>query len=116
MHLFFETSMSIIKTGSSVLLELIDLGNYYDFSQTTLHRWLTSLVRSVAVTQTVLLSFMIYVFLLTLVFGFLVAFLLLRNSNHVVFSVSIDFPSNSKKDALFHLMTILVHIEMVKII
>ena len=115
MHLFFETSTSIIKTGSSVLLELIDLVNYYDFSQTTLHRWLTSLVRSVAVTQTVLLSW-IYVFLLTLVFGFLVAFLLLRNSNYVVFSVSIDFPSNSKKDVLFHLMTILVHIEMVKII
>ena len=29
-------------------------------------------------------------------------FPLLRNSDHVVFSVSIDFPSNPKRDALFH--------------
>ena len=30
----------------------------------------------------------------------------LGNSNHVVISVSIDFPSNSKKDALFHRTTV----------
>ena len=30
------------------------------------------------------------------------AFPPLRNSNHVVVSVSIDFPSDSKRDALFH--------------
>ena len=30
------------------------------------------------------------------------AFLLLRNSDHVVVSVSIDFPSSSQQDALFH--------------
>ena len=29
-------------------------------------------------------------------------FLLLENSGHVVVSVSIDFPSNSQRDALFH--------------
>ena len=29
-------------------------------------------------------------------------FPLLENSDHVVFSVSIDFPSNSKRDAPFH--------------
>ena len=30
------------------------------------------------------------------------AFPPLGNSDHVVFSVSIDFPTNSKQDALFH--------------
>ena len=30
------------------------------------------------------------------------AFLPLENSDHVVVSVSIDIPSNSKRDALFH--------------
>ena len=30
------------------------------------------------------------------------AFPPLENSDHVVVSVSIDFPSNSKRDALFH--------------
>ena len=30
------------------------------------------------------------------------AFPLLRNSDHVVVSVSTDFPSSSKRDALFH--------------
>ena len=30
------------------------------------------------------------------------AFPPLRNSDHVVVSVSIDFPSNSQRDALFH--------------
>ena len=30
------------------------------------------------------------------------AFLLLGNSNHVVFLVSIDLPTNIKQDALFH--------------
>ena len=32
----------------------------------------------------------------------LIVFPPLRNSNHVVISVSIDFPINSKQDALFH--------------
>ena len=30
------------------------------------------------------------------------AFPLLGNSDHVIVSVSIDFPSNSQQDALFH--------------
>ena len=31
-------------------------------------------------------------------------FILLENSDHVAVSVSIDFPPNSKQDALFHLI------------
>ena len=52
------------------------------------------------VTVTVLLFWM-YFFLLTLVF-FLQWFPLLGNSDHVVVSVFVDFPSNSKWDTPFH--------------
>ena len=47
------------------------------------------------------------------------AFPILGNSDHVVVSVSIDFPSSSRWDALFHrayFMTILVLIGMVFVI
>ena len=53
-------------------------------------RWLTILLESLIVALTFLL-FLIY-FLLTPV----------ANCDHVVVSVSIDFLSNSKRDALFH--------------
>ena len=65
-------------------------------TQTTLLRWLTFLLGSQAVILTVLL-FSIYLFLLTLIFV-----LQLGNSDHVVVSVSIDFPSNSQRDVPFH--------------
>ena len=43
-----------------------------------------------------------------------VAFPPLGNYDHVVVSVSIDFPSNSQEDALFHcIMTFLLLIGMV---
>ena len=57
----------------------------------TLLRWLTFLLGSQTVTFTFLL-FSIYAFFL----------MPLGNFDHVVFSVSIDFPSNSQWDALFH--------------
>ena len=46
------------------------------------------------------------------------SFSLLRNSGHVVLSVSIDFPSNSNRDATFtaELMTIIVLIGRVSMI
>ena len=97
-------------------MELIDLVNIVIIfvSQMTLLRWLTSLLGSLTVALTVLF-FWIYFYLLTLVF----AFLPLRNSDHVVVSVSIDFPSNSKQDVLFHIAydcSILVLIRMVFLI
>ena len=67
----------------------------------TLPIWLTFLLRSLIVILTVLL-FWIYSFLLTLVIFSTMAFRSLGNSDHVVFSVSIDFPLNSKRDAPFH--------------
>ena len=61
--------MSIIRTDSHILLELIVLLNSVItfLSQMTLLRWLTFLLRPLTVTLTVLL-FWIYLFLLMLVF------------------------------------------------
>ena len=67
-------------------------------SQTTLIRWLTFLLGSQAVILTVL-YFWISFFLLMLVFD--LQWLSLP-SDHVVASVSIDFPPNLQRDASFH--------------
>ena len=97
--LSLETLKSIIRTGLPILVELIDLVNSVIFflSQMTLLRWLTFLQGSQTVILIVKL-FLIYLFLLTLVF---VLQWLSVHWDHVV-SVSIDFPTNSQQDALFH--------------
>ena len=64
-------------------------------------RRLTFLLRSVTVILTVLL-FWIYLFLLDASICSTMAFHALGNSDHVVVSVSFDFSSTSKGDALFH--------------
>ena len=105
--LSLEILTSVIRTGLPILVELIDLVNsvIIFLSQMTLLRWLTFLLGSQTIILIVLL-FWIYFFLLTLVFDASIcstmAFLPLGNSDHVVASVSIDFPSNSQRDALFH--------------
>ena len=105
--LSLEILTSVIRTGLPILVELIDLVNsvIIFLSQMTLLRWLTFLLGSQTIILIVLL-FWIYLFLLTLVFDASIcstmAFLPLGNSDHVVASVSIDFPSNSQRDALFH--------------
>ena len=99
-----ETLTSIIRTGSPILVGLIDLVNSFVIflSQLTIGRWLTFILGSLTVTLTVLL-FWIYLFLLMLVF-----FLQLLTLHweiwlsHVVVSVSIDFLSNSQRDTPFH--------------
>ena len=65
----FGDLISITRTGSAILVELIDLGNsvIIFLSQMNLLRWLTFLLGSLTVILTVLL-FWIYSFLLTLVF------------------------------------------------
>ena len=95
--------MSIITTGVPILVELIDLVNsvIISLSQMTLLRWLPFLLGY----QTVILTFRlfwIYLFLLTLVFVLKMAFPPLENPGHVAVSVSIDLPSYSQWDALFH--------------
>ena len=66
-------------------------------SQMTLLRLLTFILGSLTLTLTVQL-FWIYFYLPMLV----MAFPPLGNSHHVVVSVSIDSPSHSKRDSLFH--------------
>ena len=73
----------------------------------TLLRWYTFLVFTLNMTLIVLLLW-IYVFLLMPVFVLPWISLYNRNSGHVVASVSIDLQLNSKGDAPFHCMTILV--------
>ena len=86
MCLSLETLTSIIRTGSPILMTLL--------------RWLTFLLRFQTVIL-ILLLFWIYFFLDTSICSTM-AFPLLGNSDHLVVSVSIDFPSNSQKDSLFH--------------
>ena len=102
MCLSLETLTSIIGTGSPILVELIDLVNsaITFLSKMTLLKWLTFLNGYLTVIFTALL-FWIYLFLMTLVFD-LEWLSLLGNSDHVVVSISTDFPINSKQDALFH--------------
>ena len=64
----------------------------------TLLRWLTFLLRSQTVILTVLLF---WVYSDTSICSTM-TFPPLRNSDHVVASVSIDFPSNLRRDAPFH--------------
>ena len=85
MLLSLETLTSIIRADLPILLEQIDLVNsvIIFLFKTTLLRWLTFLLGSQTVILTVLL-------------------ILLICPDHVVVSVSIDFPSYSQQDASFH--------------
>ena len=96
-----ETLTSIMRTGLPVLVELIDLMNSIRIflSQTALRRWLTFLLAFLTVVLTVLL-FWIYVFFSSdASIRSTMAFPPLGNSDHGVFSVSIDFPSYSQRDS-----------------
>ena len=95
----------MIRTGLPILVELIDLVNsvIIFLSQMTLISWLTFLLKSQTVILRVLL-FWIYLFLLTLIFVLQWLSLHLGNSDHVIVSVSINFLSNSQRDAPFHRM------------
>ena len=93
----FENLTSIVRTGLPILVELIDLVNSF-LSQTTLIRWLTRIpdcdFHSPALLDLFLSS--------DASICSTMAFLPLGNSDHVVVSVSIDFPTNSQQDAPFH--------------
>ena len=99
MFLSLETLTSIIRTGLPILVELIDLVNsvIIFLSQMTLLKWLTFLLGS----QTA----MVLLFSILTSYASIcstMAFPPLENSNHVVVSVSIDFPIKSQQDASFH--------------
>ena len=98
MCLSLETLTSIIRTGYPILGGLIDLLNSVItfLSQTTLLRWLIpdcdshipALLDLFPPFEVSICSTM--------------AFPPLGNSDHVVVSVSMDFPSNSQRDVPFH--------------
>ena len=82
-------------------MELTDLMNSYNFSiSNNLLGWLTFLIGS----QTAILSPALLDSFLSsdAIICSTMAFPPLGNSNHVVVSVSIDFPSNSQQDAPFY--------------
>ena len=83
--------MPIIRTGLPILVELIDLA-----LQMTLLRWLTFPLRSHSPALVDLFISSDASICSTMAFPPLV------NSDHVVVSVSIDFPSYSRGDAAFH--------------
>ena len=98
-----ETLTSITRTGLPILVELIDLVNSVTtfLSQKTLLRWVTFLLASQTVILIVLLCWIFFFFSDASICSVMV-FPPLGNSDHVVVSVSIDFPSNSQQDAPFH--------------
>ena len=102
MYLSLETLTSIIRNGLPILMELIDLVNsvIIFLSQTTLLRWLTFLLGSQTDSHSPAL---LHLFLSSdASICFTMAFCPLGNSDQVVVSVSIDFPSYSQRDAPFH--------------
>ena len=107
MFLSLETLTSIIRTGLPILVELINLVNsaIIFLSQMTLLRWLTFLLGSQTVVLIVLLFWIYHFFLLTLVFALQWLSFHWEILNHVVVSVSIDFPSNPQQDGPFHCIT-----------
>ena len=97
MFLSLETSY-IIRTGLTILVELIDLVNsvIIFLSQMTFLRWLIFLLRSQTDALLDLFSSCDASICSTM------AFTPLRNSDHVVVSVSVHFPLHSQQDAPFH--------------
>ena len=97
MCLSLETLTSIIRTGLPILVELIDLVNsvIIFLSQTTLLRWLTFLLGLQPLLLDLFLSS-------DAIICSTMAFSPLGNSDHVVVSVSIDFPSYPERDDPFH--------------
>ena len=96
-----ETLTAHIRTGSPILVELIDLVNSVVIfpSQMTSLRWLTFLLGSLSDSHSpALLDFFLSS---NASICSTMTFLQFGNSEHVV-SVSTDFPRNSKQDALFH--------------
>ena len=105
MFLSLETLISIIRTGLPILLELIDLVNSVIIfpSQMTLLVSVTFLLRSQTDSHSPALLDLYLSSDASICSS--MAFLPLENSDHVVVSVSIDFPSNSQGDAPFHCIT-----------
>ena len=100
--LSLETLTSIIRTGLPILVELIDQVNsvIIFLSQMTLLKWLTCLLGSQDCDSHGPTLLDLFLTSYTSICSTM-AFPSLENSDHVVASVSIDFPSNCQWDAPF---------------
>ena len=98
----FGDLTSIILTGSPILVELIDLMNSVTIflSQVALLRWLIFVLGFLTDSHSQSCSFR-FISSDANIYSTMV-FPPLGNSDHVVVSVFIDFPINSKRDAPFH--------------
>ena len=100
MCLPWETLAFIIRTGSPILVKLIDLMNFLIISNDLTHmvKFPTQILDCDSHSPALLDLFLSSDASICST----IAFPPLENSNHVVDSVSIDFPINSKRDAQFH--------------
>ena len=99
MFLSLETLTFIIRTGLPIIVEVIDQVNsvIIFLSQTNLLRWLTFLLGSLTVILTVPLLDLFISSDISICSAMAIS--PLGNSDHVVVSVSIKFPSYSQRDA-----------------
>ena len=100
-HLLFfslETLTSIMRTGLPILVELIDLTNSISNDLTQMVKFLTQISDCDSHSPALLDFFLSPDASICSAIGFPP----LGNSDQVVVSVSIDFPSNSQWDAPFH--------------
>ena len=100
MYLSLETLMSIIRTGQPILVELIDLVNSviisnYLTQMVNFPTWILDCDSHSPALLDLFISFDASI-------SSEMAFPPLGNSDHVVVSVSINFPTNLKRDAPFH--------------
>ena len=100
-HLLFfslETLTSIMRTGLPILVELIDLTNSISNDLTQMVKFLTQISDCDSHSPALLDFFLSPDASICSAIGFPP----LGNSDQVVVSVSIDFPTNSQQDAPFH--------------
>ena len=104
MYLSLETLTSIVKTGLPILMELIDLVN-------SVSNYLTHMVNfptRIADCDSHSLAPLDLFISSDASICSTVVFPPLGNSDHVVVSVSIDFPSYSQGDAPFHRILVVI--------
>ena len=103
MYLPLKILTSITRTGFPILVELIDLVNSVMIfpPQMNLLRWLLTFLLG-SQTESHSLALLDLFLSSDASICSTMAFPLLGNSDHIFFSVSIGFSSNSQQDALFH--------------
>ena len=97
--------MSIIKTGLPILVELIDLVNSYNFSVSNNLTQMVNFPTQISDCDSHGPALLDLLLSSDASICSTMAFPPLGNSDHVVVSVCIGFPTNSQQDAPFHCIT-----------